>query len=119
VTYQSAPPRVIASADPGREVAELRHVLGIVEEIAGRPASGSEEGALDEAARISAAYAEAWPITQRRFDGLAAETAAWAAVGVEALIALEDRQRPTRPAAARLAEELADALKRLGAILSA
>ena len=38
---------------------------------------------LDEAARISAAYAKALPIDQKRFDSLAAEIARWAAAGYD------------------------------------
>ena len=118
MTHQSAPPVPTGAADPGRAVAELRHVLGLVEEIAGRPARGTEAQALDEAARIEAAYARGWPITQRRFERLAAETAAWAAAGVEVLILLEESKRPAKAAAARLADELVEALDRLGAVLS-
>jgi hypothetical protein len=118
VTHQSAPPAPTGAADPGRAVAELRHVLGLVEEIAGRAPGGGEAQALDEAARIEAAHAAAWPIVQRRFDRLAAETAGWAAAGVEVLIVLEDKGRPARAAAAKLADELAEALDRLRAIIS-
>jgi hypothetical protein len=98
-------------------VAELRHVLGLVAEIAGRPVSESEDEQLDEAARIEAAYETAWPLNRKRFDDLAAETAAWAAAGVEALLALEEKGWPTKAAAARLAMELERALTRLGGIL--
>ena len=45
----------------------------------------------------------ALPIVQRRFEALAAETALWAAAGVEALLAAGDAA-PPRAAAARLAE---------------
>lgn len=107
----------MGAADPGGAVAELRHVLGLVEEIAGRPSSCGEAEALDEAARIEAAYARAWPITQRRFERLAAETAGWAAAGVEVLILLEESKRPARAAATRLADELAAALSRLSAMV--
>jgi hypothetical protein len=98
-------------------MAELRHVLGLVAEIAGLPGSASDDTHLDEAARIEAAYETAWPLNRKRFDDLAAETAAWAAAGVEALLALEERGWPTKAAAARLAVELERALKRLGGIL--
>jgi hypothetical protein len=118
VTHQSAPSVPTAAADPGRAVAELRHVLGLVEEIAGRAPAGSEAAALDEAARIEAAHAHAWPIAQRRFDRLAAETASWAAAGVEVLIALEESGRPATTAAAKLADELSAALDRLEPILT-
>jgi hypothetical protein len=119
VTDQSALVRAPALPDPGAEAAQLRHVLALVEEMAGRPASAKDGDALEEAARIGASYAEALPIARRRFDALAAEASAMAAAGVEALLALEEKRRPTRAAAARLADELAGALGRLGAILSA
>jgi len=118
VTHQSAPSIPKGDADPGRAMAELRHVLGLVEEIAGRPCSGGEAEALDEAARIEAAYARAWPISQRRFERLAAETAGWAAAGVEVLIVLEESGRPAKAAAARLADELAGALERLESVFA-
>lgn len=118
MTHHSAPSPARAPDDPGRAAAQLRDVLGLVEEIAGRAAPAADDGALDRAARIGAAYAAAPPIAQRRFDALAGETAAWAAAGVEALLVLQDRQRPARAAAERLAEELARALARLGAIVS-
>jgi hypothetical protein len=100
-------------------VAELRHVLGLVAEIAGRPRTRTEAEGLDEAARIEAAYARAWPISQRRFERLAAETATSAAAGVEVLIALEEQGRPTRAAARRIADHLEEALKGLAAAISA
>jgi hypothetical protein len=118
VTHHSPPRPALTAGDPGNEVAQLRQVLSLVEEIAGRPAARTSEDALDEAARIGSAYAQALPIVQRRFDGLAAGTAAGAAAGVEALLALQDRQRPARAAAACLADELGKALGRLSAILA-
>ncbi len=118
MTHQSAPSAPAGAADPGRAVAELRHVLGLVEELAGRSPAGTA-AALDEAARIETAYANAWPIAQRRFDRLAADTAAQAAAGVEVLLALEDRGRPTRGAARGLASHLDEALKGLAAAVSA
>jgi hypothetical protein len=90
-------------------------VLALVEELAGR--SPSAHGSLDEDARLSAAYDHALPIDRRRFDGRSAETAAFAAAGVEALLVLRSRGRPARAAAARLADELGAALKELSRIL--
>ncbi len=69
--------------DAGGQVAQLRHVLKLVEELAGecarRPPS---DAALDESARISSLYDGCEPIVRRRFFALAAETAAWSAAGV-------------------------------------
>lgn len=114
MTHQ--PPRLdgVSAADAGRQIAQLRQVLLLVEQIGGRgDVAAAAEAALDEAARIGAAYGDAWPIVQRRFDALVAETVAWAAAGVEALTA----SGGSPAAAARLADELdraiADLLKLL------
>ena len=107
--------RIQASADPGGEIAQLRRLLGLAGKMAGRSPQGDE--ALDEAARIGAAYADALPIAQHRFDALTAETSIWAEAGLKALVALQERQRPTRAAAVRLADALDEALARLGAVL--
>jgi len=118
MTHQQPTLRASTLADPGRQVAQLRYVLLLVEEIAGRVGGGrDEDAALDEAALIGAAYGHALPIDRRRFDAFAAITAAWAAAGVEALLAHEGREQPPRAAAARLGEEIRLALKALTAIL--
>ena len=105
-------------ADAGQQVAQLRHVLGLVEQIAGRDTpSSAGDAALDEGARISSAYWDAAPIVQRRFDTLSSETAAWAATAVEALLAAQGSDAPPRAPAARMADELRTALKELARIL--
>ncbi len=107
MTHQ--PPRLdgASPADAGRQVAQLRQVLLLVQQIADRgDGSVPLDPALDEAARIVGAYGEAWPIVQRRFDALVAETVAWAAAGVEALTVSGGSQA----AAARLADELERAI---------
>ncbi|MGE0180243.1 MAG: hypothetical protein AB7O91_10540 [Sphingomonas sp.] len=112
MTHQP-PPFPIPANEPGRQVQQLREVLALVEGIAGRrrePADG-----LDEAARATDAYDRAPPIAQRRFDALAAESAAWAAAGVEALLAAEGRTPIA--AARRLADALGRALNDLAATL--
>ncbi len=111
-------PFAYGTADAGGEIAQLRQVLALVEELAGG-APGPDGGALDEAARVSAAYEAAQPIVQRQFDTEAARTARWAAAGLEALVTLEERGWPVRPAAGRLAEELRKALATLRDIVSA
>ncbi len=118
MTHQPAPLVAPALTDAGRQVAQLRQVLVLVGQIAGRePTPGDEDSALDENARIAAAYDDALPILRRRFDALAAETAAWAAAGVAALIAAGRDGEPPKAAAATLADELDHALARLGALL--
>ena len=116
MTHQAPPSSAPPGADPGRQVAQLREALRLVERIAGRPESASPEDRLDEAARISEAYARALPIARRRFEALVAETALWAAAGVEALLAAGDGT-PPRVAAARLAATLERTLGELAALL--
>jgi hypothetical protein len=110
-------PFAYGTADAGGEIAQLRQVLALVEELAG--VSAAPDGALDEAARVSAAYESAQPIVQRRFGTEAARTARWAAAGLEALVTLEERGWPVKPAAGKLAEELRKALRQLSEIVSA
>jgi hypothetical protein len=113
MTHQAPPSAVPPGTDPGRQVAQLREALRLVERIAGRPERpGEGDLRLDEAAQISAAYDRALPIVQRRFETAAAETAGWAAAGVEALLAAGGGA-PPRAAAARLASQLGDALRRM------
>jgi hypothetical protein len=116
MTHQAPPSSAPSGADPGRQVAQLREALRLVERIAGRPPSSSHEARLDEAARISEAYARALPVAQRRFEALVAETALWAAAGVEALLAAGDGA-PPRAAAARLAAVLARTLNEMASLL--
>ena len=87
--------------------------------MAARTRGRLDASALDEAARVSAAYGSAFPVVQKRFDALAAETATWAAAGVEALMKIAADGRPTGPAAARLADELRKALARLRDLVAA
>ncbi|HEY0626556.1 MAG TPA: hypothetical protein VGD10_07455 [Allosphingosinicella sp.] len=104
------------ASDAGRHLARLRHVLGLVEQIAGR-ASASAEDALDENARISSAYEAAPPIAQRRFDTLVAEASCWASSGVDALASAKDPRSQPRIAAARLADELDHSIRQMRKVL--
>jgi hypothetical protein len=116
MTHQAPPPPQPSAADPGRQIAQLREALRLVERIAGRPALAADESRLEAAATVSAAYVRALPVAQRRFDALAAETAIWAAAGVEALLLSGDGP-PPRAAASRLADRLTGALNALEASL--
>jgi hypothetical protein len=116
---QQSHPVPHGTADAGAQLARLADVLALVEEIAGSAPASGQDRAFDTAARASAAYEAAMPIVQRRFDMLAAETGTWAAAGLQALLVLSERGRPTHAAASRLAEELRKALSRLRAIVSA
>ncbi len=119
MTQQEPPFYAPGLADAGAQLAQLRQVLALVEELAGRASLSPRDDALDEAARISAAYARALPIDQKRFDALAGETARWAKAGVEALLKLDDAGMPVRAAAERLAEELEKGLAALARRLPA
>lgn len=105
--------------EAGRQVARLRSVLLLVEELAGGAGGDDSDAALDESACFSSAYAHAQPIAQRRFDALADETACWAATAVEALLAHQDAARAPRAAAAHLAAELGRSLGDLARIVRA
>jgi hypothetical protein len=106
-------------ADAGGQVAQLRQVLALVDEIAGRQQAPVPDQGLDEAARISGGYAHAAPVVQRRFDRLAGETARAAAAGVETLLQLSDAGRPAAAAATVLGEALRKAVRNLAAVVGA
>ena len=115
MTHHSPPAPASSGADPGRQLAQLRELLRLVDGIAGRRETAGDD-LLDEAARLSDAYDRALPIVQRRFDARAAETAGWAAAGVEALLAAAQSGSP-RVAAERLAARLEQALAEMAALL--
>jgi hypothetical protein len=115
MTHQAPPISPPPGADPGRQLAQLRELLRLVERIAGHEPH-EDDAQLDDAARLSAAYARALPVAQRRFEALAGETATWAAAGVEALLIASDGP-PPRAAALRLADSLRRALNGLEAAL--
>ncbi|WP_129791568.1 hypothetical protein [Sphingosinicella sp. CPCC 101087] len=117
MTHQAPFPSAAPGADPGRQVAQLREALRLVERIAGRSDAAAGDARLDEAARVSAAYDRALPIVQRRFDALAGEATAWAAAGVEALLAAAGTSAP-RAAAARLAARIDGALVEMAGLLA-
>jgi hypothetical protein len=116
MTHHSPAQFASIPVDAGRQVAQLRHVLRLVEALAGRgTAPDAADAALDEAARLSSAYDQALPIVRRRFDCLVGETAKWSAAAVEALLQSGGQAPPA--AARRLADELGTALNRLTALL--
>lgn len=117
MTHQAPPAGAVPAGDPGRQVAALRELLMLVRGIAGLGAGRDGDAMLDAAATVSALYERSSPVAQRRFDAAAAEIAAWAAAGVEALLAAGDP--PPAAPALRLADRLDDALKRLGRLLPA
>ena len=119
MTYQPSSAYIPAPSEAGRQIAQLRHVLGLVEQIAERAGHDAAPAALDDDARIAGAYAAASSIVQRRFDALAEETIAWAAAGIKALIEAQTDPEPPKAAAATLADELDGALARLSRLVAA
>lgn len=117
MTHQAYPSSAPDGAEPGRQIAQLREALRLVEKLADRRPAQEQDAALDEAARLSAAYDRAPPVARRRFDAMAAETSVWAAAGVEALLAANDAAEPPRLAAGRLAEAIQEALGDLSELL--
>ncbi len=120
MTHQSFADTHESPIGAGAHVAHLRHLLSIVEELAHlarRGGAGYE--ALDQAARISAAYDRSSPLVRRRFDALADETVTWTAAAVEALLAAQEAGETPRAAAAQLARELEAALAQLARTLRA
>ncbi len=98
--------------DAGGQIAQLRQVLVLVSELAGRSSAPSEsDTSLAEIAQVASVYGNALTIVQRRFDALAAETASWSAAAIEALLHAGE-QRSTA-AARRLADELNSTLRDL------
>jgi hypothetical protein len=102
--------------DPGRQVASLREALLLVRSICGEDDGQGHDLLLDEAARFSSAYERASPVAQRRFDAVSGEMAAWAAAGVEALLAAGDA--PPAGPARKLAGAMEDGLEWLRQLLS-
>ena len=118
MTDDPSPFRVPPSGQAGRQVAQFRNALMLVEQIAGRGGIvDAGDPLLAECARIDAAYQSAPPVVQRRFDAMISEIALWTAVGVEALITARDGGTASRDAAARLADELRRALNQLSRTL--
>jgi hypothetical protein len=108
-------------ADAGRQLAQLRHILELVEQLAGtRSIPRPRDVALDDCARMSGFYADALPIVRRRFDALSGEIASWAGVGVAALLAAAaEKGDGSKAAAAALAVELRAGIEDLTELLGA
>ena len=104
----------------GEQVAQLRHMLGRAEEIAGSARrGGAGYDALDEVARISASYQHSGAMPRRRFDAFAEETTTWAVAALDALHAASDAGSQPRAAAAQLARELETALREMARAIRA
>ena len=115
MTHQAPPAPASSGSDAGRQVASLREAWLLVRSLSGGFAAMERDAMLDEAARFSSAYDQAPPVVQRQFDAVAGEMTAWAAAGVEALLAAGDNPPPAP--ADRLAGAMEDGLARLKALL--
>lgn len=115
MTHQAPPAPALPGGDPGRQMASLREALLLVRSISGDEAAAPREALLEEAASVSSAYDQASPLVQRRFDALAGEVAAWAAAGVEALLACG--QAPPAAPARQLAGAMEEGLEGLRMLL--
>lgn len=102
------------SAEPAdTRLARLAEVLALVERLA-----GDAGAAIPMPPDTAAIYAAAGPIARRRFDALAAETAAFAAAGIEILLRQADTGGSGQQAAARcLAREMRAAIDDLARLL--
>lgn len=100
-------------AAPAEQLAQLRAIQALVDELAGtaRGYAPGESGDLD------ARYDIACPIAQSRFDALASETAAFAAAGLSALIAGQSAGAAGSAGAALLAREMDRAIRKMEALL--
>lgn len=98
---------------PAEQVAQLRAIRALVDELAGNAPAGSvaAHGDLDRL------YDRAPSIAQRRFDALAGETAAYAAAGLSALIAERGAGGTVAGAAAHLAREMERSIRRMETLL--
>lgn len=105
--------------DAGERIARLRGILALVERMgAGDNDAAPSEQALDEAARLTMAYADAPAVSRRRFDALAEDTTAYAAAGIAALMRARGSDG-ARSAARLLAHEMRRSIAALAAILRA
>lgn len=116
---QSAVPRrpFSAPAVPASEQARLHAALSLIECLAGQEPL---PGANAEQERIAfARYCAAPSLVRRRYDALAAETAAFAAAGLALLLRGKDREGwDPAPAAASLAAEMRRALAGLESLIA-
>ena len=105
--------------DAGERIARLRGILALVERMgAGEAETAPSDQALDEAARLTLAYADAPAVARRRFDALAEDTTAYAAAGIAALMRARGSEG-ARSAARLLAREMRRSIAALAAILHA
>jgi hypothetical protein len=120
MTHQSFTAPDAPPLEAGAQVAHLRQALADVDALArGTRQAGAGFDALDQAARISAAYERSRPVARRRFDALAQEAVTWTGAGAEALQAAERDGELPRAAAGELARELEQTLSELARILRA
>lgn len=105
------------ASEAGQHFARLEQMLALVEQVAGQEPQRLVDYDQDRE-RVDRAYEYASPIAQRRFDTLVEETSIWASFGVDVLAASDDLHHPHPHAAARLADELEQALEEIGRSLN-
>lgn len=107
------PLAIEARPAPAEQIAQLRAIRALVDELAGNmPDAGGAAGN-----DIDRCYDRASSIVQRRFDALAGETAAYAAIGLSALIASRGAGHIVVGGAAHLAREMARSIRRMEMLL--
>jgi hypothetical protein len=113
VSELSATPIVQDRPAPAEQVAQLRAIRALVEELAGTQAGGAFESADD----LDRRYDAASPIAQRHFDALAGEITAYAAAGLSALITGRSSGGDVQGAAAHLAREMERSIRRMEGLI--
>lgn len=98
---------------PAEQIAQLRAIRALVDELAGNAPPGQQTARGD----LDLRYDRAPSIAQRRFDALAGETAAYAAAGLSALIAGRGAGGLVNGAAAHLAREMERSIRRMEMLL--
>ena len=109
----SSAPVASARPAPSEQVAQLRAIRSLVEELAGLAPRADHPLAVD----LDRRYDVASPIAQRHFDALAGETAAYAEAGLSALIAGRGAGGEISGGAAHLAREMARSIQRMETLL--
>ena len=100
---------------PSEDIAQLRAILAVVDELAGRSAAAPLQ---EDPATLDARYAGAPDLIRARYARAASRTASFSAAGVAALIAANPgTEQARRSAAEYLAGEMRHAIRKMVAAL--